>query len=163
MARPRTLPDADVHAAICRMLAGGGERAVSFGTVSRATGLAAATLAGRFGTRDGMMLAALGHFWDGLDAATDAAATETKAPAFLKALGEAAVPQIVALSLTLPEMRPRAEAWRRSVEEALALRLGKTEPALMMFALWQGQRLWQAAGGRGFKLKDATRRLGTSG
>lgn len=33
----------------------------------------------------------------------------------------------------------------------------------MMFALWQGQRLWQAAGGRGFKLKDATRRLGSSG
>lgn len=117
MARPRTLPDADVHVAICRMLAGGGERAVSFGTVSRATGLAAATLAGRFGSRDGMMLAALGHFWDGLDEATDAAATETKAPAFLKALGEAAEPQIVALSLTLPRCargpRPGGAASRR--------------------------------------------------
>ncbi|WP_145110743.1 transcriptional regulator [Cereibacter sediminicola] len=163
MARPRSLPDAEVHDTICRMLSGNGDRAVSFGTVSRATGLAAATLAGRYRTRDGMVQAALGHFWDRLEAAAEDSAAETKATAFLKALGEAADPHLVALSLTLPELRPRAEAWRQTVEAGLALRLGRAEPAAMMFALWQGQRLWQEAGGRSFRLKDAARRLSPTG
>ncbi|MGP3696995.1 transcriptional regulator [Rhodobacter sp. NSM] len=162
MARPRSLPDAEVHETICQMLCGGGDRSVSFGTVSRATGLAAATLAGRYGTRDGMVLSALSHFWDGREADLARADEEPKPAGYLKALGEAD-PHLVAISLMLAEIRPRAEGWRRSVEAGLALRLGRAEAAAMMFALWQGQRAWQAAGGRSFKLKDAAKRIGSAG
>ena len=160
MARPRSLPDDVVNETICRLLAADGERGVSFGTVSRATGLAAATLAGRYGSRDAMVRAALNDFWDRVEAATEAAGAEGKAPAFLKAIGPAADPHLVALTLTIPDLRHRAEGWRHQVEAALALRLGRAELASMMFALWQGQRIWQPAGGRGFRLKDAAKRLG---
>ena len=34
------------------------------------------------------------------------------------------------------------------------------EAAAMLFAAWQGQMLWRAAGGKGFRLKDAAKRLG---
>ena len=47
--------------------------------------------------------------------------------------------------------------------EALAVRLGGgakgREAAALLFAAWQGQMLWLAVGGRGFKLKDAVKRL----
>ena len=48
-------------------------------------------------------------------------------------------------------------------ETALALRLGGgpqgREAATILFAAWQGQILWQTAGGKGFRLKDALKRL----
>ncbi|TKA94746.1 transcriptional regulator, partial [Cereibacter changlensis] len=52
---------------------------------------------------------------------------------------------------------------RARVEAALALRLGGgtkgREAASLMFSAWQGQMLWQDAGGRGFKLKEAAKRV----
>ncbi|SNX72890.1 hypothetical protein SAMN05878503_11380 [Cereibacter ovatus] len=159
MARPRTLPDLTVHETICRMLAADGDKGVTFGTVARATGLAAATLVGRYGSRAGMIEAALVQFWDGLEEATTAATAEPKAAGFLKAISYVAEPRLIALSLADGRLVPRAEAWRQAVEAALALRLGRAETAAMMFATWQGQRLWQPAGGRGFRLKDAAKRM----
>ena len=159
MARPRSVPDALVHDTVCRLLLEGGDKAVSFGSVARATGLAGATLVGRHGSRDRMVQAALGHFWDRLEAATIAAEPEPKASAFLKAIGEAADARLIALSLSDRALAERAEAWRQAVETSLTFRLGRTDSAAMMFALWQGQRLWQPAGERGFRLKDAARRL----
>ena len=52
MARPRTIADATIFAAILRVIALEGDGAVTFGAVARATGVAAATLAQRVGTRD---------------------------------------------------------------------------------------------------------------
>ena len=91
MGRTRTIPDADIFTAVRTLLAQGGEKAVAFSTVARATGLAAPTLVQRYGSRDAMLRAALMAAWDTLDAATAAAAAEAPlspkgAAQFLKAL-----------------------------------------------------------------------------
>ncbi len=67
MGRTRTIPDADVFVAIRQLLAEGGEKAVAFSSVARATGLAAPTLVQRYGSRDAMVQAALVAAWDDLD------------------------------------------------------------------------------------------------
>ncbi len=53
------ISDADVHSEVRRLLAEGGDKAVSFGSISKATGLAGPTLVQRFGSREGMLKAAL--------------------------------------------------------------------------------------------------------
>lgn len=174
MSRTKTIPDTVIFAAIRRLLARKGDKAVSFSSVAQVSGLAAATLVQRYGTRDRMVRSALLAAWDMLDARTEAAAqaTRDKGPhAFLKALGadEAAVEDaaadvdLLAIDLRDPVLRARAKAWREAVEATLATRLGHGEEAhaaaAMLFALWQGQMLWAQAGGKGFRLKDAVRRL----
>lgn len=174
MSRTKTIPDTVIFAAIRRILARKGDKAVSFSSVAQATGLAAATLVQRYGSRDRMVRSALMAAWDLLEARTEAAAqaTRDKGPhAFLKALGadeaaeeEAAADlELLALDLRDPLLRARATAWREGVEATLAPRLGHGEEgraaAAMLFALWQGQLLWAQAGGKRFRLKDAVRRL----
>lgn len=171
MPRTRTVPDIEVFAAIRRLLAEGGDKAVAFGSVARATGLAAPTLVQRYGSREGMVRAALIAAWDDLGAATESAAAEAGtgakgAQALLKALGQTGDGvdlSLLAIDFRDAELRARAEGWRRQVEVALALRLGGgakgREAAAILFAAWQGQALWQAAGGKGFRLKDAVKRL----
>jgi AcrR family transcriptional regulator len=172
MGRTRTIPDADIFAAIRTLLAEKGEKAVAFSSVARATGLAAPTLVQRYGSRDAMLRAALTAAWDALDAATDAAAGAAPlnakgAAQLLKALSgdgpEAADLTQLAADFRDPDLRARAAEWRATVEEALALRLGGgargREAGAILFAAWQGQALWRLAGGRGFKVKDALKRL----
>ncbi|HMO71222.1 MAG TPA: transcriptional regulator [Paracoccaceae bacterium] len=171
MPRARTVPDLEVFAAIRRLLAEGGDKAVAFGSVARATGLAAPTLVQRYGSRDGMVRAALSAAWDGLTEMTAQAATTADqgpkgAQALLKSLGqtgEAADLSFLAIDFRDADLRARAETWRAQVEGALATRLGGgakgREAAAILFAAWQGQALWQAAGGKGFRLKDAVKRL----
>ena len=172
MARTKLIPDLAVFAEIRRLLAERGERALSFASVAQATGLAAPTLVQRFGSRDAMLHAALQAAWDQVEAETRTAEAEAAlnakgAHAFLKALG-ADAPGAVDLTLLAADLRDdalraRAEAWRAQVETALSLRLGGgpagREAAAVLFAAWQGQMLWQAAGGKGFRLKDAIKRL----
>lgn len=165
MARPRTIPDAEIFRVVCRLLAEGGDKAVTFGAVGRESGLAAPTLVQRYGSCDGMVQAALGAAWDALDAATLAAAAGADSPqGLLKALSEAGDD----MALRGPAfrdagLRARAEAWRQQVEGVLARLLGGggkgREAAAILFAAWQGQQAWEAAGGRGFKVKDAVKRL----
>lgn len=171
MPRVKTIPDAEIFTAIRQLLAEGGDKAVAFGSVARATGLAAPTLVQRYGSRDDMLRAALMAAWDMLDAATaEAEAGAERGPkganAFLKALGadgESVDVALLAADFRDAALRERAAAWRKRVETALALRLGggakAREAAAVLFAAWQGQRLWQSAGGKGFKLKDAVKRL----
>jgi len=172
MSRTRTIPDADIFAAIRALLTAGGDKAVAFSSVARATGLAAPTLVQRYGARDEMLRAALLAGWDRLDAATTQAEAEAPLTAkgalgLLRALGaEAADPSHVALraaDFRDPALRARAAAWRARVEAALATRLGGgargREQASMLFAMWQGQVLWQSTGDPGFRLKDAVKRL----
>ena len=172
MSRSRIIPDAEVFTAIRALLAAGGEKAVAFSTVARTTGLAAPTLVQRYGSRDGMLRAALMAAWDALDAATAAAEAEAPLSAkgalgLLKALGaEASEPSditLLAADFRDPLLRARAGAWRARVEAALATRLGGgakgREAAGLLFAVWQGQVLWQAAGEKTFRLKDAVKRL----
>jgi AcrR family transcriptional regulator len=161
MGRTRTLPDAEVFATVRQLLAEGGDKAVGFSSVARATGLAAPTLVQRYGSRDGMVRAALLAGWDELDRAME----EADADAPMTAKG--AVQLLKALSGPLrspefrdPALRERAALWRARVEAALARRLGGAEPAALLFAAWQGQLVWQKAGGKAFRLKDAVKRLG---
>ncbi len=163
MPRKKLIPDETVFATIRAMLHESGDKAVSFAKVAKATGLAAPTLVQRFGTRDGMVKAARMAAWDLMDAATQSAiekAADKGPQGLLKALDASAAnlpdPRDADLSL-------RAARWRATIESALALRFGGgekgREAAAMLFAVWQGQRLWQGSGNRGFRLKEAVRRL----
>lgn len=173
MGRTRTIPDSDIFAVIRGILAQGGEKAVAFSSVARATGLAAPTLVQRYGSREAMLRAALAAAWDDLDLATDAAASDAPlngkgAAQFLKALSgdESGTVDLSLLAADFrdPDLRARAAAWRAAVEGALAVRLGGgargREAAAILFATWQGQALWRLAGGRAFRIKDALKRLG---
>jgi AcrR family transcriptional regulator len=165
MPRTRTIPDHQVYAAIQRLLDEAGDKAVSFGTVGQATGLAPPTLVQRYGSRDGMVRAARLAAWDALDRRTaDAiAATADKGPqGLLKAIGPVGG-KTIATDLRDPDLALRAAAWRAVVESALADRLGNgpkaRESAALLFAAWQGQSLWAPRGEPGFRLKDAVKRL----
>lgn len=164
MARPRTLPDSEVFAAILRILAAEGEKAVVFAAVARATGLAGASLVQRYGSAPAMLEAALAWGWDRLDAMTEEAAVQADgkgAQGYLKALGErlSAVPVLPLLTASQRSaaLRERAGGWRARVEAVLAARMQDRDRAAILFAAWQGQVLW---GGGGFRMKDAVKRLG---
>lgn len=164
MARPRTIPDSVIFAAILRLIAEGGEKAVAFSSVARATGLAAPSLVQRYGALPEMIHAALLGEWDRLDLAATAAVTEVvsaaKGPqALLKALSPAPGAALMAATARDAKLRDRARAWRARIEAVLAGRHGDAEAAAMLFALWQGQSQWDSLGDKGFKLKDAIKRL----
>ncbi len=170
MARPKLVPDDHVHAAIAALYGRGGDKAVTFATVAKATGLAPPTLVQRYGSRDGMLEWALIRGWDAVAAATDAAlpVLEDKGPAsFLKALADG-----LAASFSLAELVAaqrssalwtRAAVWRETTERQLASWFGPSEDAreqaAIAFAAWQGQLLWDDAGGKSFRLKAAVRWL----
>jgi len=172
MARTKSISDDAVLATVRQLLAAGGDKAVTFASVAQAARLAAATLVQRFGSREAMLRAALVAAWDALDAATAVAEAEAPmtakgAQGLLKALG-AQCPEAVDLAHLAAgfrdaALRARAESWRVRIEAALAARLGAAadgrEAAALLFAAWQGQLLWQDAGGKGFRLKDAMRRI----
>ena len=164
MARPRRIPDAEIFAAILRLITADGEKAVAFSSVARATGLAAPSLVQRYGALTSMVQAALLAEWDRLDALADTALTEIavagKGPqALLKALGPQATAALLAASLRDAALRERAANWRTKVEAALEAKLHDGEAAALLFATWQGQLLWDRLGSKGFKLKDAFKRL----
>ncbi|MGA0540343.1 transcriptional regulator [Neotabrizicola sp. VNH66] len=165
MARPKSLPDADVLREARLLHAAGGMKALTFGNLARATGLAASTLAQRFTTVEGLAAAAARDGWEGLVAAAAVAeaATSDKGPgAYLKALdaGAASVPALLELGRSDEGARLLAADWRNRVETALVVRLGQGEKARTaaqaLFAAWQGQVLW---GGAEFRIKDLARRL----
>ncbi|MBS3979394.1 MAG: transcriptional regulator [Rhodobacteraceae bacterium] len=165
MPRTRTIPDAQVFAIIQRLLEQGGEKAVSFGSVAKASGLAPPTLVQRYGSVEGMIRAARHAAWDALEHRTvqAIAATADKGPqGLLKAIGPFDAGSI-ASDLRHPDLAQRANGWRMGVETALALRLGAgvkaRERAALLFAAWQGQGLWAAGGKSAFRLKDAVKRL----
>lgn len=172
MPRKKLIPDLEVFATVRSLMSASGEKAASFAAVSRATGLAGATLVQRFGSQERMVQAALMAAWDTLEAQTsEASAVAELSPkgalALLKALApkvpEAEDPRLLDAHLRDPALRARAAEWRGQVEQALALRLGGgakgQELAAIVFSAWQGQLSWQPVGGKGFRLKDLLKRL----
>lgn len=177
MPRKKLIPDADVYATIRRLIAIEGEKAASFGTLARLTGLSAPTLVQRYGTQDDMIRIAVQDGWSQLDALTirleaGAELSPKGAQGLLKALQSEAMaqdgsglidPALFAYTLRDAGLRTRATTWRQRVERALALRLGGSDKgqdaASLMFAAWQGQLIWLHAGGKGFRLKEAVKRL----
>ena len=165
MSRPRLISDADIFTAILRLIAAEGEKAVAFSSIARATGLAAPSLVQRYGSLQGMLHATFLAEWDRLDSLTDAAligqdATGKGPQALLKSLGSETSAALLAASQRDATLRERAANWRNRVEAALEGKLRDAEAAAILFAAWQGQLLWHAAGDKGFKLKDAIKRLG---
>ena len=69
MPRTRIIPDTHVFAALRSIVAAEGASAASFRAVGRATGLAPATLVQRYGSAEGMLMAAMQDGWDQADAA----------------------------------------------------------------------------------------------
>jgi AcrR family transcriptional regulator len=167
MARSKLIPDDVVFAVVLQLLLGQGEKSVTFAAVSTATGLAPPTLVQRYGSCAAMMRAALTQAWDALDArVTSANAGDAKnVQALLKSLiGSVNSAKLLTLSLSDADLSERAKDWRMNVEASLASRLtvsakGK-ETAALIFAAWQGRLLWDAAGGKGFRLGEAVKRLG---
>lgn len=179
MSRPRSVPDTQVLAAVRALLAEGGERAASFAAVARAAGLAGSSLVQRYGSRQGMVQAALSDGWSELMARTETAAETAPrgvkgGTGFLKQL-ERGGGDLIALLVPRqrdPALRDLAEGWRARVEAELALRIGTEEgqkptrardAATLAFAAWLGRLLWQQAGpggATGPKLKTILRGRG---
>lgn len=162
MARPRTIPDTVVHDAVLQLLRHGSGKAVTFAAVAEKVGLAASSLAERYGTVAGMIHTARLARWQRLEAATDAAlltppADARQVLALLKTLGQAGSPDLA----IAPE---RAEAWRTQVLFALTQGLGggsrAREAAGVLFLAWQGQALWRDSGLATSRLKEVLRALG---
>lgn len=170
MARTRVIPDSDILALVFAQMVATGAHGVTFATVSAASGLSAPALVRRYGSREAMLRAAVLAAWDRLDTATeeaeDAAFLSAKgALGLLKALAEAPeLVEAVVLSRREQELVARAVAWRARVEGALARRLGGgtkgREAAAMLFAAWQGRKLWEGAGAKGFGLSALLRLIG---
>ncbi|WP_112311694.1 TetR/AcrR family transcriptional regulator [Pseudogemmobacter bohemicus] len=166
MPRRKILSDAEVLKATRQLFAAGGEKAISFGNLARATGLAASTLAQRFGSVEGLQAAAARDGWDEIGTRLDAAdqASQSKGPqALLKALEDGVEPfaRLLMLSQRDTAALEAASAWRNQVEMRLALRIGQGEKARqtaqILFAAWQGRLIW---GLDELRLKDLVKRLG---
>lgn len=167
MARPRTQSDAAIFRQLLAVLQAQGEKSLTFGVIGQLTGLAPATLAQRYGSVEGMVRAAALAEWAGLTEAVttieaEALVSAKGAQALLKQL-PAPAPALVALSLRDEALRQAAESWRIAVEAAISARRGGgskgREAAALIFATWQGRQLWQAAGGKSFRLADMLKAL----
>lgn len=162
MARTKSLPDVEIYAHLLQVLTDSGEKSASFGVVSARCGLAPATLAQRFGSVDGMVSAGLAWEWarlaDTVIAAEGDALNSSKGAQALLKLLPSPTPQLLAVSLRYEAGRQGAETWRGLVEQAIATRRGGgskgRESAALIFAAWQGRQMWEAAGGKSFRLAD---------
>jgi AcrR family transcriptional regulator len=159
--RTKLIPDSDIHAALLSLLRNEGEKAITFSALSRATGLAPATLVQRFGSLDGMMVSALIAGWQQAEAELESAEEVELGPKgalpFLKSLPDVTV--LLAPSLRNPDLRDQAFAWRQRAEAGLALRLEQDRAAPLVFALWAGQAQWKDIGPKGFKWKEALKSI----
>jgi AcrR family transcriptional regulator len=163
MPRKRSVPDSEVLSLVRGLFAAQGEKAVSFGTVGQAAGLAPSTLAQRYGSVEGMISAAAIQGWDALIATAEAAhaAAGDKGPqGYLKLLDAGDVPLLLSLGARDARARDRAADWRARVETGLVARIGQGEKARAaaqaLFAAWQGQLLW---GGTAAGIKDLAKKL----
>ncbi|MGK9230815.1 TetR/AcrR family transcriptional regulator [Inquilinus limosus] len=160
MPRPRTIPDEALLDGVLAVIRRAGPEGVTFAAVATETGLSAATLVQRFGSKAAMIQAALLRAWDLLDARTEAAdAAAPPGPA-------GAVELLVALSgdygegddyaegllvlredLRDPALRRRGATWGEALADALGRRLAdgsgpRPDLGRLMAAQWQGALLW---------------------
>ncbi|HET6953149.1 MAG TPA: TetR family transcriptional regulator [Acidimicrobiales bacterium] len=156
MGRKRTIADEDLLDAALDVVRAGGPDALTFAAVAARAGLAASTIVQRFGTKAGLLRAALSRAWDHLDAAT-ATAVADAAPGpggvidLLVALsGQYGVDDDFADQLLLlredlrdPVLRARGEAWLAVLTGAVEQRLGDAPGGAgglgdLVVAQWQG-------------------------
>lgn len=165
MSRIKTLSDAEVLREARRLYAASGARAMSFGNLSRATGLAASTLVQRFDSVEGLQAAAAQAGWQELLLLLDEAdaATAGKPPqALLKALaaGAVTIPHLQTLGRGAEAALALSREWRGRVESSLALRIGQgvksRAAAQALFLAWQGKLFW---GAENIRIKDLAKLL----
>lgn len=158
MPRKRSVSDEAILDDALRLAETRGPAALTFSALSAEVGLAPATLVQRFGTKAGLLQAALLRAWDHLDAATaaadDAAGDGPKGVVeLLLALGgeydaTEDADQILLLREDLrdPVLRARGQAWIAALEAAVERRLPEADPGVgrLVVALWQGSvTVWQ--------------------
>jgi AcrR family transcriptional regulator len=157
--RPRTIADPDLLDAALGLMHDQGPAALTFASVARATGLAPATLVQRFGSKDGLMEAALLHAWDELDARTASAdarfaVTPAGAIELLVSLSRHGDRDRFANGLLIlredfrhPRLRERGDIWGTGLALILGRRLtadpGRQDDlGRLMANQWQGAMLW---------------------
>lgn len=160
MPRPKTLPDAEVLKAACRLMHERGPQALTFATLAAACGLSASTIVQRFRTKEQLARKALLWAWDRLDERTAALAAKTpKTPAgavrLLTGLSEsyggieAHANGLLVLREDFldPVLRARGAAWKSALSCALDARFAGLPDAprdigLLMASHWQGCLVW---------------------
>ena len=115
---PERFPTTSSFAAILRLIAEEGEKAVAFSSVARATGLSAPSLVQRYGALPEMIQSALHGEWDRItdlttQAIADMSASSKGPQALLKALSPAVSAAVLAASLRDAKLRDRARTWRQ--------------------------------------------------
>ena len=158
MPRKRSVSDESILDDALRLAETRGPAALTFSALSAEVGLAPATLVQRFGTKAGLLRAALLRAWDHLDAAT--AAADAAAPEgpdgvveLVTALSRQYDPsedadQILLLREDLrdPVLRARGRTWIAALAAAVERRLPGAEPGVgrLVVAQWQGSlTVWQ--------------------
>lgn len=160
MSRPKKITDAAVLAAVGAVLQEQGPAGLTFATAAAATGLSAAALVQRYGSKDALLQAALLYMWDRLDDATAAEderqeLTPQGAVALLLRLssdygsGDDAAQGLLLLREDFrdPALRARGAAWHAVLSAALGRRLA-AEPerqarlGRLLASQWQGAVLW---------------------
>lgn len=158
MPRKRSVSDEVILDAALALAERAGPAALTFGALSDAVGLAPATLVQRFGTKAGLLQAALLRAWDALDAMTaEADAAAGPGP-------EGVVEMVVALSgqydpehdadqllllredLRDPALRARGQVWIAALAAAIERRLDGAPAGVgsLVVAQWQGSlTVWQ--------------------
>lgn len=158
--RKKTLSDDDLLDRVLGLLHRAGPASVTFAAAALESGLSAATLVQRFGTKDALLHAVLLRAWDLLDLRTEAAvAAQPRTPkgavAILVALsgdygsGEDYAEGLLVLreDLRNAELRARGDRWGARLAEALGHCLADADgprPDLgrLIASQWQGALLW---------------------
>jgi AcrR family transcriptional regulator len=155
MPRKRTVPDQDLLDAALVVVRSAGPEALTFGALSRETGLAASTLVQRFGTKAGLLRAALLRAWDLLEEATAAAVSAARpGPAGVVELlvtltgphqvrDVADQLRVLREDLRDPVLRERGRVWLGTLADAVEQRLpdvsgGSAGLGNLVLAQWQG-------------------------
>lgn len=159
MARPRKLPDEAVFAHAHALMRERGSEGVTFAALAARSGLSGAALVQRFGTKQGLVHAALVHAWEGLEERTRrfAAEAERTAAGAVELLGRLSGDygdidtyadnlQVLREDLRDPELRARGSAWVDTLSGAIGECFAGVPDApadigRLMVAQWQGALL----------------------
>jgi AcrR family transcriptional regulator len=158
MPRPRTRTDAQVLDAALRAVSARGMAGLTLADVAREAGLAASTLAERFGSKRALLLAAARHAagevrlpeGDVVDALVALAAGVGDRAAFAHQLA------LLELDVSDPEFRAAAAEHAASVQAQLAARVGDAGLARALYVAYNGSLVLWALSGEG-RLGDTLR------
>jgi AcrR family transcriptional regulator len=155
MPRKRTIPDTDVLDGALDIVRSSGPDALTFAALAAQVGLASSTIVQRFGTRTGLLQAALLRAWDLLDEETEVAIRHA-APGprgviemLVQLSGQYDARDFADQLLVLredvrdPVLRARGEAWIATLNSAVEDRLraapgGADGLGRLIVAQWQG-------------------------